>query len=145
QDRLSQYMDENASLQAENVKLLQEAALQGASLEEKQNLLDEAHQHLGKKVREAAILQDRVEELSLQITEFDRVHGALQEAASQLESEFKKVETEKTEAFEKIQRVESEIKQWEEKWVLAEKRAQHSAEKIIELEKIEQCYAKLQS
>lgn len=144
-DRLTHSMQDNALLMAQNEQMHQEITLQLAALDEKQHLLDEAHQHLAKKVRESALLHEKVEELTLQISEIDGGHAALQEASSRLQSDLLREEHEKKELSEKMQSLEEEIKKWEEKWQIAERRAQQAAEKITELEKIEQCHAQLQS
>lgn len=145
QDELAISNQENAAFRIQNERFAEEAALQQALLEEKQAMLDEAHQHLAKKVREAALLHDRVEELSAEMHQSNSALAALQEAHQQLENEILKNQCDHSENSEKLEKYETEIKQWEEKWLLAERRAQQAAEKIIELEKIEQCHIQLQS
>lgn len=142
---LTQSLHENESLKEQNEHLLQEILLKQALMEEKQVQLDEAHQHLAKKVREAAILHDRVEELNSQIEEFNNMHSALQEASSQFDGELQKIEAERKEAKDKIQKYEVALKNWEEKYFYLEKVAQQSTERIAELEKIANYHAQLQT
>lgn len=142
---LRQSMHDHAAFQSKYEQAQEEINVQQAHLEEKQIQLDEAHQHLAKKVREAALLSEKVEELSLQIADIDNVREALQEASSQLQNDLQREEKDKIELNEKVQLLEEEIKKFEERWLYAEHRSQQAAEKIIELEKIEKRHVQLQS
>lgn len=142
---LSESMHNHAALQSKFDKTEEIINTQQALLDEKQIQLDEAHQHLAKKVREAALLNEKVEDLTLQIADIDNVREALQEASSQLQIDLQREETEKIELNEKIQVLEEEIKKLEERWLYTEHRSQQAAEKIAELEAIEKRHAQLQS
>lgn len=142
---LRESMHNHAALQSRYEQMQEEFNTQQVHLEEKQIQLDEAHQHLAKKVREAALLSEKVEELALQISDIDNVREALQEASTQLQNDLRREEGEKIELNEKVQLLEEEIKKFEERWLYAEHRNQQTAEKIAELEKIEKRHAQLQS
>lgn len=142
---LRQSMHDHAAFQAKYEQAQEEINTQQAHLEEKQIQLDEAHQHLAKKVREAALLNEQVEEFTLQVADIDNVREALQEASCQLQNDLQREEKEKTELIEKVQLLEDEIKKLEERWLYAEHRSQQATDKIVELEKIEKRHTQLQS
>lgn len=142
---LRQSMHDHAAFQAKYEQAQEEINILQAHLEEKQIQLDEAHLHLAKKVREAALLNEKVEEFSLQVADIDHVREALQEASCQLQNDLQREEREKIELTEKVQMLEEEIKKLEERCLYAEHRSQQATDKILELEKIEKRHTQLQS
>lgn len=128
-----------------NEHLQQELTAQVALSEEKQQNLDEAQQHLAKKVRETALLNEKLEEFILREVEAGNVHDALQQANSLLQGDLQEREKKIKELTEKVDALEKEILKWEGKWRETNQSRQVLEEKIQELEKIELRHAQLQN
>ncbi len=132
-------------LQATNEQLQHETISLTAQNNEKQFTLDEAHQHLAKKVRESALLNEKVEEFILREVEAGNVHAALQQANQVLQSDLQTKEKKIKELAEKVSILENEILRWDEKWRQSNQSKQILEEKIQDLEKIEQRHLQLQN
>ncbi|MGZ3632893.1 MAG: hypothetical protein ACXWM7_01010 [Parachlamydiaceae bacterium] len=144
-DRLENALHTNSSLESQNSLLQSEVEAHQALCEEKQIQLEEAQQHLAKKVREAALLNEKVDQMTLQAAENDCVYKALQQANSLIQKDLEKMLEEKNALLETIQLLELDVKKEEAKWQAMDKRRQLAEEKVIALEKIEQRHAQLQS
>lgn len=145
QESINRNMHDLAVLRSKLEESEEEITALQAQSEENRIRLDEAHQHLAKKVREAALLSEKVEELTLQIADIDHVRQALHETGSKLQVDLEKEEKEKIELAEKVRVLEEEIKKMEERCLHAVHQSRQAEEKIVELEKIEKRHAQLQS
>lgn len=79
-----------------------------------------AHQHLAKKVKETAILSEKIEEQKGQLLELQKQHGLMQQRATDLQHSLEMHLSEKQKIEEKLQttivEIETQTRKWEEKY-----------------------------
>ncbi len=145
EEQLHQASQDIALLHNANDQLQQEIIAVTVQSEDKQLQLDEAQQHLAKKVRESALLNEKIEEFLLRDIEARNVHEALQQANTLLQNDLQNKEKKIKEGIEKVSSQEKEILRWEDKWRETNQSRQILEEKIQDLEKIEQRHTQLQN
>ncbi len=145
EEQLQQASQEIALLHNANDQLQQEIITVTVQNEEKQLQLDEAQQHLAKKVRECALLNENIEEFLLRESEARNGYEALQQANILLHDDLQAKDKKIKEYIEKIVSQDKEILKWEDKWRESNQARHILEEKIQDLSKIEQRHTQLQN
>lgn len=140
--QVAQFVSEQEHLQADRQDL-------SRLLEESESRLKVAQQHLAKKVKEAALLNERVDELQ---SMFNDQHQALEAARVQIghlqtnidlyQKQEKRLQEQLHEA---LKSTESQVAKWEEKYFRMYDKWQDSENKMRELKKFEEKHHQMQT
>lgn len=118
-------------------------------LEESETRLKVAQQHLAKKVKETAVLSEKLEEQQLHLNEFDHIVEQQKTQLAQLNASvelYQKQEKRLQEQLhEALKGTESQIIKWEEKYFRMYDKWQESENKVRELKKFEEKHLQMQS
>ncbi len=136
--------------------LMQEKAVAEAHIQELRGLLDEsesrlkvAQQHLAKKVKEAAILTEKVESQQAGLDDALQSSEALKSQINQLQANMdiyqKQEKRLQDQLHEALKGTESQVTKWEEKYFRMYDKWQESENRIRELKKFEEKHHQMQS
>ncbi len=136
--------------------LMQEKAVAEAHIQELRSLLDEsesrlkvAQQHLAKKVKEAAILTEKVESQQTNLDDALQGSEALKNQINQLQANMdiyqKQEKRLQDQLHEALKGTESQVTKWEEKYFRMYDKWQESENRIRELKKFEEKHHQMQS
>jgi chromosome segregation ATPase len=118
-------------------------------LEESEARLKVAQQHLAKKVKEAALLSEKLEEQQASLTDFTQVIENQKTQIAQLQASvdlYQRQEKRLQEQLhEALKGTESQIVKWEEKYFRMYDKWQESEKRVLELKKFEEKHLQMQN
>ena len=118
-------------------------------IEDSEDRIKVAQQHLAKKVKEATVFNERLEESRNQITDAQAVINNFKAKIKDLQDQLQRQDTQEKSLQEllnqSIKSAESQVGKWEEKYFKMHEKWQKSDKRNKDLEKLEEKYHKMQS
>ncbi len=147
--QLHELAEQLQSLQQEKQALEIESEQLRTLLEESETRLKVAQQHLAKKVKETALLTEKVEEQQINLTDFLQNIEQQKTQMAQLQASVELYQRQEKRLQEQLhdalKGTESQITKWEEKYFRMYDKWQESENKIRELKKFEEKHLQMQS
>lgn len=146
--RLEQFAEEMQTLHEEKSELEGECEHLRTLLDESEDRLKVAQQHLAKKVKEAAILSEKLDERAAELGSFNQAMEEQKGQVAELQASVELYQREEAKLQDQLHEAlkgnESQIIKWEEKYFRMYDKWQESENRVRDLRKIEEKHLQMQ-